>query len=79
MDATPEDVAELLAWLVDPLRDAERYVPEVRCARSFRAKWNALVAAHARSCRAPPKSGAQQRYERILDAGRGALELLKDL
>ncbi len=79
LKAPPAQVAELLAWLVDPLRDADRYVPEVRCARSFRAKWNALVAARARSQRGPPKSGAQERYERILDAGRGALELLKDL
>jgi hypothetical protein len=75
--APPEQVVELITWLVDPRRDTERYVPEVRCARSFRAKWNALVAARARSERGAPKSAAQERYERTVAAAEGALELLR--
>jgi len=51
LKATQAEVEALLAWYVSPTLDAVPYIPEARAAKSFRTKWDALVAAKQRLTR----------------------------
>lgn len=47
--AEPDAVQAALRWYVDPARDGDRYVPECRSGRTFREKFDRLVAAKQRA------------------------------
>jgi len=83
-----EATADLLRWYAAPERDGQPYLPEARAARSFREKWNQIVAArqrtngsavtaHGNGVQSPIARKAQERADHLESVARGALELMR--
>lgn len=72
-----EDIEEVLGWLEDHFSD--RYTPIVRSAKSFREKWDNLIAAMERSANSKPDKVKKVKPSQLDDTASQIYKSLKSL